>query len=74
MNLAYSFRRLIARIRPGRPAWAAVRSCGSWSVSNGLTGVTVGCQGAREDAERLARRYNAAEASGGPYDLLPPAN
>lgn len=74
MNLVLSFRRLIARIRPGGKPWKAVRSRGVWSVRNDLTTVTVGCQGAREDAERLARRYNAAEAVGGPYDLLPPAN
>lgn len=74
--LVARIRRLIARIHPGDQPWKAVRSRGGWSVRNDLTTVTVtvGCQGGREGAEGLARRYNAAEASRGPYDLLPPAN
>ncbi|MFI8942698.1 hypothetical protein [Streptomyces syringium] len=74
MNLLLSLRRLIARMRPGGKPWRAVRSRGVWSVRNDLTTVTVSCQGGREDAEALVRRYNAAEAAAGPYDLLPPTN
>ncbi|MFV8127501.1 hypothetical protein [Streptomyces syringium] len=75
VNLARSLRQLLARTRPDHLPWKAVRSHGTWAVRNDLTTVTVGVRpDSREQAENVARQYNAAEASGGPYDLLPPAN